>query len=330
MRFFQNLIKLTVAAVVVAGCNNVEFQKTSAGVPFKVFTNKKGDSIRQNYVVRFEVLQKTKDTVLFSSYKQNAPQFLQVQSMPGKLNYNDIGGNIMEILPKLKLGDSVYMTQSTDSLLKQNTQDLGKIFKKGDQLITTLKITAVYKTTEEANAAFNKQKLEQSASREKESLEQFRKDTASQNQMAVDNKIIEDYLAKNNIQTTKTEWGVYIQTISPGQGPKPAIGQYVNVKYAGKNLNGEPFDSGVYPLQIGVGGSIKGFEEGIKQLGQGGKAVVYIPSRLGYGPNGSGPKIQPNANLVFDLEILSITDTPPQQPGNPQTQQHSEGDGHGH
>src|SRR5688572_9309855 len=109
MRFFQNLIKLTVAAVVVAGCNNVEFQKTSAGVPFKIFTNKKGDSIRQNYVVRFEVLQKTKDTVLFSSYKQNAPQFLKVQSLPGKLNYNDIGGNIMEILPKLKTGDSVYM-----------------------------------------------------------------------------------------------------------------------------------------------------------------------------------------------------------------------------
>ena len=57
MRFFQNLIKITVAAVVVAGCNNVEFQKTSAGVPFKIFTGKKGDSIRQNYVVKFEVLQ---------------------------------------------------------------------------------------------------------------------------------------------------------------------------------------------------------------------------------------------------------------------------------
>jgi FKBP-type peptidyl-prolyl cis-trans isomerase len=330
MRFFQNLIKLTIAAVVVAGCNNVEFQKTSAGVPFKVFTNKKGDSIRQNYVVRFEVLQKTKDTVLFSSYKQNAPQFLKVQSLPGKLNYNDIGGNIMEILPKLKTGDSVYMVMSTDSLLKQNPEVLSKTFKKGDQLITTLKITAVYKTDEEANAAFNKNRLEQSASREKESLEQFRKDTASQNQMAIDNKIIEDYLAKNNIQATKTDWGVYIQTIQPGQGPKPAVGQYANVKYAGKNLNGEPFDAGVYPLQIGVGGSIKGFEDGVKQLSQGGKAVVYIPSRLGYGPNGSGPKIQPNAILVFDLELLSISDTPPQQPAAPQAQQHSEGDGHGH
>ena len=333
MRFFQNLIKLSVAAVVVAGCNNVEFQKTSAGVPFKIFTDKKGDSIRQNYVVKFEVLQKTKDTVLFSSYKQKSPQFLQVQMAPGNLNYNDIGGNIMEILPKLRKGDSVYMVQSTDSLLKQNPEALSKTFKKGDQLITTLKITEVYKTTEEANAAFNKQRLEQSASREQESLEQFKKDTASQNQMAVDNKIIEDYLAKNNIQATKTEWGVYIQTINPGQGPKPAVGQYVNVKYAGRNLGGEQFDAGVYPLQIGVGGSIKGFEDGVRQLGQGGKAVVYIPSRLGYGPNGSGPKIQPNANLVFDLEVLSITDTqpaPPQQPGTTQPEQHYEGDGHKH
>ena len=316
--------------MVFAGCNQVEFQKTSAGVPFKVFSNKKGDSIRQNYVVRFEVLQKTKDTVLFSSYKQKSPQFLQVQSLPGKLNYNDIGGNIMEILPKLKNGDSVYMVMATDSLLKQNPEVLSKTFKKGDQLITTLKITAVYKTNEEANAAFTKQRLEQSADRDRESLEQFRKDTATQNQMAIDNRIIEDYLAKNYIQATKTEWGAYIQILNPGQGPRPAVGQFASVKYAGRNLNGEPFDSGVYPLQIGVGGSIKGFEEGVKQLGQGGKAVVYIPSRLGYGPAGSGPKIQPNAILVFDLEMLSISDTQPQQPVAPQGQQHSPDDGHGH
>ena len=48
MRSFKNLIRFSIAAFIVAGCNNVEFQKTSAGVPYKVFTNKKGDSIRQN------------------------------------------------------------------------------------------------------------------------------------------------------------------------------------------------------------------------------------------------------------------------------------------
>jgi FKBP-type peptidyl-prolyl cis-trans isomerase FkpA len=326
MRFFQNLIKISLAAMIIAGCNNVEFKKTSAGVPYKVFGNKKGDSIGQNYVVKFEVVQKTKDTVLFSSYKQSAPQYLQVQPREGKLSYNDIAGNLMEIFPTLKLGDSVYMVQSTDSLIKQNPEVLGKTFKKGDQLITTFKITQVFKTVEEANAYVNKDRIAESGKREKEGLEMFRKDTATQNQMRTDSKMIEDYLAKNNIQATKTEWGVYVQVANPGQGPKPAAGQFANIKYSGRTLNGEQFDAGEYPLQIGMGGSIKGFEEGVKQFGQGGKGVVYIPSRLGYGPAGSGPKIQPNANLVFDIEILSITDTPPQRSQNPQPQQQPNGD----
>ena len=329
MRLLKIMFSVAAIAVLMNSCDNVEFKKTSAGVPFKVFTEKKGDSIKQNYVVKFEVIQKTKDTVLFSSYKQKAPQFMQVQAVPGTLNYNDIQGNIMEILPSLKKGDSVYIVQSTDSLMKQNMEVLSKTFKKGDELVTTLKILEVYKTPEEATAAFNKMRVEQSASREKDDLEVFKKDTAVNRQLATDSKIIEDYLAKNNIQATKTDWGAYLQVINPGQGAKPAPGQYVNVKYAGKTLAGESFDSGVFPLQLGVGGSIKGFEEGVKQLAQGGKAVVYIPSSLGYGVNGSGDKIQPNSNLVFDLEVLSISDAPPSQAAQPEAEHH-EGDGHQH
>jgi FKBP-type peptidyl-prolyl cis-trans isomerase FkpA len=325
MQFLKTISFVVVAAIFAAGCNNVEFQKTSAGVPFKVFSDNKGDSIKPEYIVKFEVIQRTKDTVLFSSYQQNAPQYLQVQNTSAGVTYTDIGGNIMEILPRLRKGDSVYIVQATDSLMQLNPEMTAQTLKKGEELITTLRITEVYKTVEEATEAVGKDRIAQADRRETESLEAFRKDTAAQNQLIVDNRIIEEYLSKNNIQTKKTDWGVYVQTISEGQGPKPKAGQYVKVKYTGKTLQGVVFDSGEFPMQVGMGGAIKGFEEGVKQLSKGGKAVVFIPSTLGYGKNGSGDKIRANENLVFELELLDISDTQ-----TAQQQQHFEGDGHGH
>jgi FKBP-type peptidyl-prolyl cis-trans isomerase len=258
------------------------------------------------------VIRKTKDTVLFSSYEQKMPQYLQVQPAPEQLSYSDIGGNLMEIFPKAKKGDSIYITESADSLLKQNPQLATQSpLKKGDQIITTIKIIDVYKTPEEAQAAVSNDRIANADKVDKETLERFKKDTAAQAQMAKDNKIIEDYLAKNNIQAQKTDWGVYVQTLNPGQGPKPKAGEYANVKYKGSTLAGQEFDAGIYPLQIGLGGSIKGFDEGVRQLSKGGKAKIFIPSMLGYGAQGNPPKIAPNENLIFELELLDISNTPP-------------------
>ena len=63
-------------------------------------------------------------------------------------------------------------------------------------------------------------------------------------------------------------------------------------------------------------------------MSKGGKAKVFVPSILGYGPRGSGEKIKPNQVLVFDLELLDIADAPPVQekPALPDTSH----DGHGH
>jgi FKBP-type peptidyl-prolyl cis-trans isomerase FkpA len=312
MQVLKNVLGVLAAALVLTACNNVDFKKTKAGVPYKVFSTGKGDSIRQNYIVKFEVIRKTKDTVLFSSYEQKMPQYLQVQPAPEQLSYSDIGGNLMEIFPKAKKGDSIYITESADSLLKQNPQLATQSpLKKGDQIITTIKIIDVYKTPEEAQAAVSNDRIANADKVDKETLERFKKDTAAQAQMAKDNKIIEDYLAKNNIQAQKTDWGVYVQTLNPGQGPKPKAGEYANVKYKGSTLAGQEFDAGVYPLQIGLGGSIKGFDEGVRQLSKGGKAKIFIPSMLGYGAQGNPPKIAPNENLIFELELLDISNTPP-------------------
>jgi peptidylprolyl isomerase len=49
---------------------------------------------------------------------------------------------------------------------------------------------------------------------------------------------------------------------------------------------------------------IPGFIEGLEKLSFGDKAVIFIPSRLGYGEAGAGGVIPPNANIIFEIELL--------------------------
>ena len=59
-----------------------------------------------------------------------------------------------------------------------------------------------------------------------------------------------------------------------------------------------------YPAAIGNLQFIPGFVEGINLLNFGGKAKLYIPSNLAYGPQGAGGIIPPNANIYFEIELL--------------------------
>ena len=57
---------------------------------------------------------------------------------------------------------------------------------------------------------------------------------------------------------------------------------------------------------IGVGQVIKGWDQGVMQMSLGQRANLIVPSSLGYGARGAGGKIPPNADLIFDVELLKI------------------------
>ncbi|MES2880834.1 MAG: FKBP-type peptidyl-prolyl cis-trans isomerase [Bacteroidota bacterium] len=331
MQAVKTILATATIALAISACNNVDFKKTSNGVPYKIFGNNKGDSIAINQIVKFHYIQKTKDTVLGSTYTSGTPQYMQIQPANASAPYTDLGATLSEVFRKAHKGDSIEMVVSVDSVLKQ-FPEMGKTgpFKKGSDITVTARILEVYKTQEEARVASDKDRIAGAEVADAQNLERAKKDTAFSNRMAIDNKIIDEHLAAKNIQATKTPWGVYVQMITPGSGPKPAAGQFANLKYKGTSLAGAEFDAGMYPLQIGMGGSIKGFEEGAKQLGKGGKAIIYVPSLLAYGPQGSPPKIAPFQVLVFELEMLDITNTAPAQPAMPLPDGHSKDDGHGH
>src|SRR5262249_31786938 len=142
-------------------------------------------------------------------------------------------------------------------------------------------------------------------------------------QMPIDDKILQDYFAKNSITAQKTASGLYYTVSKPGSGSNAKPGQLVSMYYIGKTLEGKQFDANVddgfqllkgrevFTFPLGRGQVIKGWDEGVALLNKGAKATLYIPSPMGYGPDGAGGgAIPPNAILVFNVQVLDIKDAP--------------------
>ncbi len=113
----------------------------------------------------------------------------------------------------------------------------------------------------------------------------------------------------NDIKTMPDGLKIYDEVVGTGKEVKSE--DTVTVNYVGYLENGTKFDSSYdrnspFTTQIGVGQVIKGWDEGIVGMKVGGKRRLMIPSGLGYGAAGAGSSIPPNANLVFDVELLSV------------------------
>jgi FK506-binding protein 1 len=75
------------------------------------------------------------------------------------------------------------------------------------------------------------------------------------------------------------------------------------VKFDASRDKGRPFQ-----FTIGIGRVIKGWEEGVIQMSLGEKALLKISSDYGYGARGAGGVIPPNADLLFEVDLLKIGD----------------------
>ena len=109
----------------------------------------------------------------------------------------------------------------------------------------------------------------------------------------------------------KTASGLRYQIVQEGNGVKAEKGQTVSVHYKGQFIDGTVFDSSYkrnepIDFPLGMGQVIAGWDEGISLLKVGDKARFVIPSDLAYGARGAGGVIPPNANLIFDVELMRV------------------------
>ena len=127
-----------------------------------------------------------------------------------------------------------------------------------------------------------------------------------------DAEIIESYVKRRNWQMEVTESGLWYMIYEKGYGPKATIGKVATIEYSITLLDGtvcyDSGNSGPKRFTIGRGGVEAGLEEGILMLRTGDKARFILPPHLAYGLLGDEEKILPRSAIVYELEVIDISD----------------------
>ncbi|MFT3702393.1 MAG: FKBP-type peptidyl-prolyl cis-trans isomerase [Agriterribacter sp.] len=291
--------------IALVSCNKQSgaYKKLKDGAEYKIIGSGNGKAAAYGDILKFHYAKKYKDSILSDTYSQ-PPVYQPIDSM-------QLPKEFYNMFKQARPGDSIVIRILTDSAYKTGIGMMPKEFKKGEYLFTVFKILDVLKP-DKAQEDFGK---ERAKFIEQDSLHKI-------GQKIKDDKTLQDYFAKNNLHPTKTPLGAYIDIKEAG-GTPGIDGQVISVMYRGKLLDGTVFDSNLdstsrshepYIFPFGQHRSIPGFEDGLKMIGKGGKATIYIPSVLGYGSQGSG-KIKPDQNLIFEVEVADLKDAPkPQEP----------------
>jgi FKBP-type peptidyl-prolyl cis-trans isomerase len=130
----------------------------------------------------------------------------------------------------------------------------------------------------------------------------------SEKEKGVGVKFLEDNKSKEGVKVTES--GLQYIVLKEGSGAKPTAESKVKVHYHGTLIDGTVFDSSVdrgEPTEFGVGQVIRGWTEGLQLMSVGSKYKFFISQELGYGARQAGEKIKPYSTLIFEVELLEIT-----------------------
>jgi len=116
---------------------------------------------------------------------------------------------------------------------------------------------------------------------------------------------MEEYIEQNNITLTRTTPNGVGVVIDVQGTDTPASNATVRVNYRGLLTNGSEFDAN-NNITFSLARVIAGWTEGIPEFGRGGSGTLFIPSELGYGSRGAGNSIPPNADLIFEVDLLDF------------------------
>jgi FKBP-type peptidyl-prolyl cis-trans isomerase len=205
-------------------------------------------------------------------------------------------GIIYEVIDNLEKGDSVFFQITTEKFLENDPRLATTPDSLKDKLLSFYcGVENVMDRVEFEN--FQREQYEKMQNEMNNNIEE---------QLIVDAQIIDQYLVDKNIEAINTASGLRYVISEAGSGPNAPVGSSAKVRYTGMLLDGTTFDSGEYTFNLGQGQVIRGWDEGIGYFNKGAKGTIYIPSALGYGPNGSGGTIPPNSILIFDIELLDF------------------------
>ena len=287
---------MLVASVGVMSCQK-RTETTSDGIEYTFIKEGEQKPTDGEYVVYHFTAKTATDSTFLSSYDQPTPAYLQYSdSTPG------ISG-IDEVFSNLKKGDSVVVKAAAEKVFGPN---LPPFLALGQDVTISIGVIEILK--EEVFQDYFNDLFEAS----------------QQKQTDTDIKIIEDYIAENNLNASKTESGLHYVIEEEGDGPEVNQGDTVAVNYTGYVLDGTVFDTSLEEVarannkfmegrpyepiefQVGTGRVIPGWDEGLQHLRKGSKAKLLIPSTLAYGNQQVSPEIKANSVLIFDVEVTDV------------------------
>jgi FKBP-type peptidyl-prolyl cis-trans isomerase FkpA len=299
MKKFSFVLFAALAAIIVA-CGGGELTSPN-GYKYIKHTNATGKAanIGDYGYVNISVYQD--DSLVNSTYQMGrtvpimVPDFSQVpadQKGVGKAN------PVADVLALMKVGDSISVEVPIDSLMRQNPN------LKDAKRLTYAIVLADVQTKVEYDAAKAKEQEEKMAAAKV--YQEQEKVVAAQL-----GTIVKDYKAGANKDKIKsTPSGLKYLMLEEGKGAQAIAGKGVDVMYYGMLTNGTEFDNSYkrgqpFSFPLGQGQVIKGWDEGIALLKEGGKAVLFVPAELGYGAEANAA-IPANSELVFYVDLQKV------------------------
>ena len=310
----KQFIYLSAICMLALNACTGSFKKGDNGLEYKIISSGSGKTIGYGNFMQIHIKQVyagAKDTVLMDT-REYMSRIQLLDSVSTPLAY-------FKILKQMKKGDSLVIRLLTDTVFKDPKNPMPPFMKKGKYLYTHVKMVNFFETKEQADSANNAETLMAKPRIFKKQMEEIEKGLVDKKALLdADSKAIEAYLTKNNIKATKAKWGTYVVITTEGTGEKLSARDIAIVNYTGRTLDsGKVFDSNidpkfmhVQPLEVNLGelgGIILGWTDALMQLKKGTKATIYVPSTLAYGEAGNGEKIKPGENLIFDMDVIDVT-----------------------
>jgi len=338
MKKINSLVGLAVATLILASCgSNAGYKKTKSGLLYKIITSGKDSLVKEGAMMKFniEFRRERGDSVIQTSYGK-MPGYAKITLLPP----NETPYNISELFPLMHANDSLVSVQFIDSMVAKGLMpQMPPFLKKGDKVITTFKVIKIFSSDSlfaadrEAEMVKDRPRAEAEEKKQREKMMEEQAKAMAQMKKEADDDLktqvpeLEKWLASKNIKAQKTGSGTFVVITNPGTGPLADSGMYASVRYSGKLKDGKQFESNMdqpsgYPVQVGTGAVIRGWDEGLKLFRKGGRGTLYVPGALAYGRNPRpGSPFGPNETLIFDIAVDEVSSTPLPPPGQPQQPQ---------
>jgi FKBP-type peptidyl-prolyl cis-trans isomerase FkpA len=324
---------------------NPGFERLPNGVEYKFLVqNREKPKIKAGDIVRFHVVVKNyKDSVLFDTYSPQSQGLQQIAPFPEDADLNIVLTPFKlfaegdSIIFRIKT-DTLYnlsaqqgnayrqeMQQSLKSLDTLQAMDAEQKQQQREYINEQIKsVQDGLKKLEKdlPKGKYNHYIIKVVVVSDPET-EKKKAEVDAQKQLVLDTKLIQEYAQKKGLKTSTTASGLHYIIQKLGTGIKPQAGDTVKVNYTGMLLDGKIFDTSneqkakesqtynperkyepiAFPL--GVQAVIQGWDEGLALLPKGSKALLLIPSKLGYGSQDLGV-IPANSVMIFEVEMVDI------------------------